>query len=134
MNPTKRIFALCLALCYTLTLIAPTYASGIEPMTDGTDNFRATLSIGFGGQATCNAFGSATLMSHKVEAIMSLNRLGNPIPLKTWNSQETGGLTMSENYYVSRGYDYQVSATITVRDSGGRFIESFTIYSAIVHY
>lgn len=134
MNPTKRMSVLFLALCCAFALIAPTYASEIEPMTDATDDFRATLSIGFGGQATCSVLGSATSMSHKIEAIMSLNRLGNPIPLKTWSSQEAGELTMSENYYVSRGYDYQVSATITVRDSGGRFIESFTVCSAVVHY
>ncbi len=73
-------------------------------------------------------------MSHKVEAVMSLNRLGSPNPLKTWSIKEIGEFTMSENYYVSRGYDYQVSATITVKDSGGRFIESFTVCSAVVHY
>lgn len=133
MNPTKRISVLFLILCCIFTLIVPTYASEIEPMTDSTDNFRADLSIS-AGQALCEVSGKASLVSHKIEVVMSLNQLGNPIPLKSWSASGTGKLTMSKSYYVSRGYDYQVSATITVRDSGGRFIESFTVYSAIVHY
>lgn len=134
MNPTKRISVLFLVLCCIFTLVVPTYASEIEPMTDATDDFQATLSIGFGGYASCCAIANANSVSQKLEIVMSLNRLGNPNPLKTWNASGTGRLTISENYYVSRGYDYQVSATITVRDSGGRFIESFTVYSSIVHY
>lgn len=134
MNPTKRISILFLVLCCIFTLVAPTYASEIEPMTDATDDFRATLSIGFGGQASCNVIANASLISYKLEVAMSLNQLNNPNPLKTWNASGTGKLIMTKNYYVSRGYDYQVSATITVRDSGGRFIESFTVYSSIVHY
>lgn len=135
MNPTKRAPVLFLALfCCILTLIVPTYASEIEPMADATDDFRATLSIGLGGQATCRVIANADSISNKLEIVMSLNQLGNPNSLKTWSASGTGRLTMSKSYYVSRGYDYQVSATITVRDSGGRFIESFTVYSAIVHY
>ena len=134
MKTIKRMSALFLALCCIFTLIAPTYASEIEPMTDATDNFKAILSIDFSGEASCSVTGKASLMSHKIEVVMSLNQIGNPIPVKSWTANRTGVLSMSKNYYVSRGHDYQVSATITVRDSGGRFIESFTVYSAIVHY
>lgn len=134
MNHTRRMSVLFLALCCSFTLIVPTYASAIEPMAEGTKTFQTTLSIDFSGKASCGVTGKASSMSYKIEVAMSLKQLGNPVPLKSWSASGTGRLTMSENYYVSHGYDYQVAATITVKDSGGRFIESFTVYSSIVHY
>lgn len=134
MNPVKRMSALFLTLCCVLTLITSTYASGIEPTADATDNFRAILSISLFGQASCSVTGKASMISHKIEVTMSLYQLSNPIPLKSWSASDTGTLIISKNYYVSKGHDYQVTATITIKDSGGGFIESFTINSPVVHY
>lgn len=134
MNPTKRLLVLFLALCLGVSFAVPAFASEIEPATDDTRIFQATLSIDLTGQASCGVKANASSISHKIEAVMSLYQLGNPVPLKSWSSNETGELSMSKTYYVSHGYDYQVTATITVKDSVGRLIESITAKSAIVHY
>lgn len=134
MNQTKRMSVLFLALCCSFTLIVPTYASATEPMAEGTKAFQATLSIDFNGEAFCCVIANASSISYKITVVMSLTQLGNPIPLKSWSASGTGTLSMSNRYYVPHGYDYQVTATITVRDSAGKFIESFTTTSATVHY
>lgn len=134
MNPIKRMSALFLALCCAFSLIVPAFASEIEPASEDTKTFQATLSIDLTGQASCYIIANASSISHKIEAVMSLYRLGNPVPLKSWSSNGTGKLSMSKQYYVSHGYDYQVTATITVRDSEGKLIESITANSAVVHY
>ncbi|MDE6590063.1 MAG: hypothetical protein K2K53_06925 [Oscillospiraceae bacterium] len=134
MNPTKRLLVSFLALCLAVSFAVPAFASEIEPITVITDDFRATLSIDFSGQASCDVKANANSISYKIEAVMSLYQLGNPVPLKSWSANGTGKLSMSQQYYVSHGYDYQVTATITVRDSEGRLKESITANSAIVHY
>lgn len=134
MNPTKRLLVLFLALCLGVSFVVPAFASEIEPAAEDTKIFQATLSIDFTGQASCYVVANASSVSHKIEAVMSLYRLGNPVPLKSWSSNGTGALSMSKQYYVSHGYDYQVTATITVRDSEGKLIESITANSAVVHY
>lgn len=134
MNCIKRILFLLLCLCCAFPLVMPAFATEIEPIADATNDFRATLSIDLGGQASCGVTGKASLTSHKIEIVMSLSQLGNPVPLKSWSANGTGKLSMSENYYVSRGHDYQVTATITVKDSNGRFIESITANSKVIHY
>ena len=134
MNPTKKLLVPFLALCLAVSFAVPAFASEIEPMADTTDDFQATLSIDFSGQAFCGVKAIVSFASYKIEAVMSLYRIGNPVPLKSWSSNGTGALSMSKQYYVSHGYDYQVTATITVRDSEGRLIESITANSAVVHY
>lgn len=134
MNPIKRMPVLFLVLCCAFSLIVPTFASEIEPAAEDTKAFQATLSIDFTGQASCGVKAIVNLASHKIEAVMSLYQLGNPVPLKSWSASGTGALSMSKQYYVSHGYDYQVTATITVRDSEGGLIESITANSAVVHY
>lgn len=134
MNPTKRTSVVVLVLCCIISLFVPAFASEVEPMSLGTKTFEVTLDISSDGQASCCAVANASLMSHKVEIVMSLNQIGQSTPLKSWSANGTGKLSLSQSYYVSKGYDYQVTATITVRDSSGKFIESFTTPSSVVHY
>ena len=137
MKPIKSksiLFLVLCCVCCVFALIAPVFASEFEPKADATDDFKSTLFISFGGQASCSVNGRSSSISHKLEVVMTLNQIGNPVPLKSWTASGTGRISMAENYYVSHGYDYQVAVTITVKNPDGRFIESFTTYSSIVHY
>ena len=130
----KKFSVFFLALCCTFITTLPAYAEEIQPMADSTSNANATLSISLDGQASCNVNITIRLASYRIEAVMSLNKIGQSTPLKSWSSSGTGRLLLSQNYYVSKGYDYQVTATITVKDSSGQLIESFSTTSAVVHY
>ena len=65
---------------------------------------------------------------------MSLKQINGKMPLKSWSLSGATPFSKTKTYYVTKGYDYQVTAVITIRDSSGKLIESFTTYSSIVHY
>ena len=134
MKTTKKLSALLLALCCLTVFVTQAFASEYQPMNEGTDHAAATLSITYMGQADCSVVVNARSMTYHVEVVMSLNQIGQPTPLKSWSASGTGRLSLGQNYYVSKGYDYQVTATITVKDSSGQLIESFSTTSAVIHY
>lgn len=133
-NIFKKFSAVFLALCCIFITTLQAYAEEIRPMADSIPNANVTLAISLGGKASCDVNLTARLASYRIEVVMSLNQIGQSTPLKSWHASGTGSLSLSQNYYVSKGYDYQVIATITVKDSSGQSIESFPTTSAVVHY
>lgn len=134
MNVSKKLFALFLALCYVGIIITPAHATEIQPMTESTCNAMACLSIKSSGQASCEITTSARDTSLRIEVSLSLNQINGKTPLKTWSLSGTGSFSATKTYYVVKGYDYQITAKITVKDSSGKLIESFTTNSSVVHY
>lgn len=134
---TLKIAVLLLALHCIIAIVLPTSASEIQPRVNGIDVSDVSISIDKSGQAVCSVFVTAKSSSYQIEVIMSLHQLeGNgPDPLKSWTINGVGSLSGSKKYYVARGYDYQVMADITVKDSRGNIIiDSFSTPSAVVHY
>lgn len=134
MKTTKKLLILLLALCCISSTIIPSYAAEAQPMAETTYVATALLSINSSGQALCTVIVNARTASYRVEATMSLNQINGKTPLKSWPLSGTGRLYEAKTYYVTRGYDYQVTVDITVRDSSGKLIESFITSSSIVHY
>lgn len=135
MKNVRKPFAILLALFCAFVVVVSTYASEIQPTSIGTDAAEARLSIN-SGKASCSVVVNPRSLSYQIEIVMTLNQLVNdqPEPLKTWNIKGTGEMSPTQYYYVARGYDYQVEASITVKDANGKLIESFPVSSAIVHY
>lgn len=134
MKTSKKAFVLLLALCCIGTTIIPAHATETQPMLDTVHEATAMLKISSSGQASCIVSVSARTSSHRVEVSMSLNQINGKTPLKTWSLSGTGTFTATKTYYVVKGYDYQITAKITVKDSSGKLIESFTTNSSVVHY
>ena len=134
MKTTKKALVLLFALCYIGVAIAPAHATEAEPMSDTTNRATATLKISASGQALCIIDVTARSSTNRIEVTMSLNQINGKTPLKTWSLSGTGSFSATKTYYVVKGYDYQITAKITVKDSSGKLIESFTTNSSVVHY
>lgn len=134
MKNLKTLAIFVLVLCCLVSV--PTFACDIQPMSDGSKDFAAYLYIGTTGQASCTTDVTARIHTYQIELVMSLYQVDGdkPDPLKSWTANGRGSISVSKNYYVTKGHDYQVTADITVKDSNGKFIESFPVSSAIVHY
>ena len=134
MTTTKKVLVLLFALSCIGATIVPTHAAEVQPMTDTTYNSTAKLDISVSGQASCIVVVNTRTTSHRVEVSLSLNQINGKTPLKTWSLSGTGSFSATKTYYVVKGYDYQITAKITVKDSSGKLIESFTTNSSVVHY
>ncbi len=137
MKTTKaaiKLSVMLLALYLISLIVTFAFASDIQPMADGTNSAKATLSISSNGLASCTISANTKSFSHCIEITMSLYRINDDSEMKSWTMEGVYSLTETKNYYVAEGFDYQITALITVRDSSGKLIESFTTTSSIVHY
>lgn len=138
MKTAKKTLAVLLTVCCIMGLLTSAHATQAqaEPRIDTSSSAYASLKISSVGEATCKAAVIAKSLSYRIEINMSICRVINdiPDPLKSWGSTGVYSLDLTKQYYLSKGYDYQVIVAITVRDSSGKLIESFIISSSIVHY
>lgn len=134
MKTTKKLLVLLLALCCIGSILIPSFAAEAQPLTNSTYQAKALLLIDLSGKALCNVAVTASTTTYCIEATMSLSQINGKTPLKSWSLSGTDPFSETRSYYVVKGYDYQVTADITVRDSSGKLIESFTTSSSIVHY
>lgn len=134
MKTTKKALVLLIALYCISVAIAPVHATEAEPMTDTTNRATVTLKISASGQASCIIDVTTRSSTNRIEVTMSLNQVNGKTPLRTWSVNGIWNLSATKTYYVVKGYDYQITAKITVKDSSGKLIESFTTNSSVVHY
>lgn len=134
MKATKKILVLLLSLYCIGSSIIPAHATEFQPRTATTYNAQASLLINANGQASCSVLVITRSTLYRIEITMSLNQTNGKTLLKSWLLSGTGSLYNTKTYYVTKGYDYQVTADITIRDSSGKLIESFTTFSSIVRY
>lgn len=97
-------------------------------------SFSADLDISSGGTATCSC--SARASGCTISVAMKLQRYqnGSWTTLKTWSANQSSPLSLSGTKTVASGYNYRVSATCSVYNSSGSFVESATTYSASKYY
>ncbi len=136
MENVKKLLALLLTLHCVVAIIMPTNALEAQPLADGTNTAEATLAISPVGQASCGVTVKAKDLTYRIEATMSLYQIDDsyPDPLKSWTVSGVANISVTKSYYVTKGHDYQVMATITIKDSSGKQIESFDTPSSIIHY
>ena len=131
----RKLFAVLLTLCCIALAINPASAATIEPRLNSCSYANAELKIN-SNSASCSIHIITKFSDYKITADMTLYRINGTTftPLKTWSIISTHTISTSETFYVSHGYDYQVIAYITVKDSSGKKLESFTVNSPVVHY
>lgn len=131
----RKLFVAVLMFCCITLTISSASAVAIEPKTDTVNYANATLSIK-SNLASCSVTVRAKSLQYRITANMTLYRINGTTftPLKTWSTTGTYTVKATESFYVAYGYDYQVKVNITVKDSSGKLIESFTTNSPVVHY
>lgn len=136
MKYAKKVLALLLVLCCSAGVIVPAFATAVEPFSVGTTNANSTLSIDSGGTATCNIFVRAKDPEQYVEITTTLYRMrGNTdlpeMRITSWTTEKKFTVLDVQTIQVNKGYKYQLWSNVIIKDSGGRQIESFWIYSDI---
>lgn len=137
MNMIRKIFFIMLAAAM-LTAISTT-ASAIslsQPNNQlryvGVSSASANLTISSSGKATASSL-VCVAPGYTVDLDVSLKRDSGTI-VKSWSSSGTASVSVDDIYYVTRGHDYYVSASIDVFDGNGKLVDSFTVSSATVTY
>lgn len=103
----------------------------VSPRYTGMSLLAATLDISFAGRASC--YGYARILSgYSADLAVELQQDGETI--KTWTSSGTKEIEILKDYWVAPGYDYQVIATATVKDSSGLIVDISSIDSQIITY
>lgn len=132
----KKIFmkafatALCMVIMATVA-IANAEEPEVMPRFVGIDAAVASLTINEYGRASC---GCSVLVKsgYSVDVTMSLEQDG--VEIKSWTGSGTSRVDMSNPYYVTSGYDYQVIVTTRVSTSQGSYLCSYTTESPVKSY
>lgn len=137
MNMIRKIFFIMLAAAM-LTAISTT-ASAMSPSQPnnqlryvGVSSASANLTISTSGKATASAR-VYVAPDYTANLDVSLERDSGTI-VKSWSSSGTASVSVDDVYYVTRGHDYYVSASVDVFNENGKLVDSFTISSATVTY
>lgn len=131
----RKLFVVLLILCYVDFAIGHAFATTIEPKIGTCIDANATLTI-LSNSASCYVCVTAKSSQYKITADMTLYRIDGTSfkPIKTWTITAADKISTTKTFYVTSGYDYQVIVYITVKDSSGKKLESFTVNSPVVHY
>ena len=132
----KKLFMKCFALTMCIVIAASVTVVGAEE-TRGTPRFVginmivANLTINEYGRASC---GCSVLVDtgYSVDVTMTLERDG--VAIKSWTGSGSSRVDMSNPYYVTSGYDYQVIVTVRVKTAEGSYLCSYTEHSPVKSY
>lgn len=133
---TKKLFAVLAALWCAITLTIPVFAADTSLMSEGTSITNCDLSISATGQASCKVLVRTQTSSQRIEVVISLYQISRngSTRLNSWSDKGAFMLTSTKTHPVTKGYDYQATAMITIKDSYGNKIETIPISSLVVHY
>lgn len=125
----KKILALVMAFSMMLTISVPTYAAqtaSTKPSSDFTLFFTHTEFISSvlnfsGGKAECNSEIYARSGTSKIVATILLKQVTSTgtKTVKTWTQTTNGDMFyFYKEYYVTKGYDYQLEVNAKVYYNG----------------
>ncbi len=139
-----RILTRILAAALAFTLLGTTASAAVAPEENIVQpRFLTVASIvaeremTFPGLIDCYSDVTLNNLSYTATLKMELQRSSNGTTwttLKSWNTSGTSFVALDKSWYVLPGYQYQVKATVEVRNSAGTHLETVTKYSAILHY
>lgn len=127
---------ICTAQVAAYTETGTEYSEEVSPQYVEIVSVLASLSIDESGLATCHCTSSADPVGRTITLKMELQQKQSSTwkTIKTWSVTGTSPRSLTKTYAVKEGYDYRVSATVTVFDGNGNQIEQGTQYSNIKHY
>ena len=134
----KKMIAFLLTLVMVCSVAAPfAFAAdeGIQPHYTRILTFDIDLDIASNDKSTSY---SKVTASHtdKINLTMELQREvdGEWETIKTWSTSNTWIASMEKDWYVGKGYDYQVLATADVYNANGVWQETVSEVSFVVHH
>ena len=122
--------ALCIVIAATVTIVGAEETE-IMPRFVGINMQAAGLTINEYGRATCSC-SVIVKTGYSVDVTMTLEQDG--VAIKSWTGSSTSRVDLSNPYYVSSGYDYQVIVTTRVSTSQGSYLCSYTTESPVKSY
>jgi len=126
---TCRSLALALILCIaTATFLS---VQALELRYVGISSITSSLTISTSGAANCS--GKAYLRSGYT-GDLKVELKCNGTTIKTWTDSGSETLRAGGTYYVSSGYNYIVTTTVTVYNSDGAIVETPSKNSDQVSY
>ena len=127
---------ICTAQVAACTEDSTEYSEEVSPQYVEIVSVLASLSIDESGLATCHCTSSTDPVDRTITLKMELQQKQSSAwkTIKTWSVTGISPRSLTKTYAVKKGYDYQVSATVTVFDGNGNQIEQGTQYSDIKHY
>ena len=131
-----RATCLILALCIMLISASASTETSIQPRHISVNLFSANLDLTSSGYADCYACVSVR-GNDTVTLIMTLKRSvdGNTWTIEeTWSTSGTGTVSLDDRLYIVSGYYYKVTATATVYNEDGYYIETANASSSIEPY
>lgn len=136
MKTMRRTLCLILsAICLLASLTTFAYASEAsrgEPLRyTGISSIAAGLTINNVGCATCSG-GAVTYSGYSVDLTMKLQRDGTTI--KTWTTSGSPVVSLSKDYYVTSGHNYQVVTSVDVYNSKGAYVATYSCTSNVKSY
>lgn len=139
------LFSLLLIMCSIFTI--PVCADApeldvpedpIEPEAPYVDLalLTASIDINSSGKASCYGYAITATSTYTVYLSISLQRYKNGTwsTIKNWSTSGTWYTSLGKSYYVTAGYSYRTAVSVTVRTSGGSYVESAVIYSQSQYY
>lgn len=136
MKPLKRILILLFLVSCSVSMVAPAFATGIQPFYIAVRRAEAKLNVSTNGQATCNIYVQTAQFSQYIEVNSELYRIGDNTETRVgfWSTGKEYMVSESKTYAVQKGYTYQLRSYVIVKNSSGGIIESFWRYSDVVYY
>ena len=103
----------------------------VQPRYTGIFQFIVDLDITKTGYASC--FGSVSPNTgYSVDLTVALQQDG--VTIKSWTESGSSTFDIDKGYFVTKGHDYQVVATASIKNSKGVVVSTPSLSSNVVSY
>lgn len=141
----KTMIAFLLTLVMVFSIVAPAVSAvdatnpeteGIEPRYTRIVTFDIDLDIASNDKSTSYSRIASPYDTDKINMTMELQQKidGKWETIKSWSTSGTWIVSLEKDWYVDRGYDYQVLTTADVYNANGVWQETVSETSFIVHH
>lgn len=141
----KTMIAFLLTLVMVFSIAAPAVSAvdatnpeieGIEPRYTRVATFDIDLDIGSNDKSTSYSRVTSGYGKDTINLTMELQQKidGKWETIKSWSGSGVITVSLEKDWYVDRGYDYQVLSTADVYNSSGVWQETVSETSFVVHH
>lgn len=135
----KKIIAFLLTLVMVCSVAAPfAFAAdeGIQPHYTRIVTFDIGLDIASNDKSTSYSAVTSSSRTDTIDLTMELQREvdGEWETIKSWSTSGLLSVSLDKDWYVLKGYDYQVLATADVYNANGVWQETVSEVSFVVHH
>lgn len=140
----KKMIAFLLTLVMVFSIAAPVVSAvdvtdpeeGIQPQYVRVGTFDIDLDIASNDKSTSYSKVTSGYGKDTIEMTMELQQKidGKWETIKSWSTSGTLSVSLEKDWYVAKGYDYQVLTTAYVYNPSGVWQETVSETSFVVHH